>query len=168
MLFFYVTHDQTEAMAMGDRIIILNNGIIQQIDTPEQIYNHPANLFVAGFIGVPRMNFLTPDTYRALGGDLNIPENVVIGIRPEDIQLEDFNQNCKIYGTLLFVEAMGKEAHYHVLFNKQEIVICTSSSALIADSKAGKSVVCRGNLNKFHYFDRESGMAIRDVTLKNA
>lgn len=168
ILFFYVTHDQTEAMAMGDRIIILNNGIIQQIDTPEEIYNHPANLFVAGFIGTPHMNFLVPNTYRALGGDLDIPENVVVGIRPEDIQIEDFDQSCETYGKLLFVETIGKEVHYHLQYDKQEIIICTSSSALIADNKVGKYMVCRGNINKFHYFDRESGMAIRDGTLTSA
>jgi len=76
--FIYVTHDQTEALTMGDRVVVLNNGIIQQADTPEEIYNHPANKFVAGFIGSPQMNFIKSEDF-----PINLKENSIIGIRPE-------------------------------------------------------------------------------------
>ena len=74
--FIYVTHDQTEALTMGDRIVVLNNGVIQQFDTPTEIYNNPSNTFVAGFIGSPQMNFIN-------GKDLGLDENITYGIRPE-------------------------------------------------------------------------------------
>ena len=74
--FIYVTHDQTEALTMGDRIVVLDKGIIQQVDKPEEIYNNPANTFVAGFIGSPQMNFIE-------GKDLELDENILYGIRPE-------------------------------------------------------------------------------------
>lgn len=74
--FIYVTHDQTEALTMGDRIVVLDKGVIQQVDTPEEIYNNPANTFVAGFVGSPQMNFIN-------GGDLGLDENILYGIRPE-------------------------------------------------------------------------------------
>ncbi len=74
--FIYVTHDQTEALTMGDRIVVLDKGVIQQFDTPEEIYNNPSNTFVAGFIGSPQMNFIE-------GKDLGLDENILYGIRPE-------------------------------------------------------------------------------------
>lgn len=74
--FIYVTHDQTEALTMGDRIVVLDKGVIQQIDTPEEIYNNPANTFVAGFVGSPQMNFID-------GKALGLDENITYGIRPE-------------------------------------------------------------------------------------
>ena len=74
--FIYVTHDQTEALTMGDRIVVLDKGVIQQADTPEEIYNNPANTFVGGFIGSPQMNFID-------GKELELDENILYGIRPE-------------------------------------------------------------------------------------
>ena len=74
--FIYVTHDQTEALTMGDRIVVLDNGIIQQADTPQEIYNNPQNTFVAGFLGSPQMNFIN-------GEDLGLDKNITYGIRPE-------------------------------------------------------------------------------------
>ena len=74
--FIYVTHDQTEALTMGDRIVVLDNGVIQQADSPEEIYNNPANTFVGGFIGSPQMNIIN-------GKDLGLEENILYGIRPE-------------------------------------------------------------------------------------
>ncbi|MCM1338851.1 MAG: sn-glycerol-3-phosphate ABC transporter ATP-binding protein UgpC [Muribaculaceae bacterium] len=74
--FIYVTHDQTEALTMGDRIVVLNGGDIQQVDTPDKIYNDPKNTFVAGFVGSPQMNFIN-------GKDLGLDEEILYGIRPE-------------------------------------------------------------------------------------
>ena len=76
--FIYVTHDQTEALTMGDRIVVLDKGEIQQADTPDEIYNNPANVFVGGFIGSPQMNFVK-------GSDIGLDENVTYGIRPENM-----------------------------------------------------------------------------------
>ena len=76
--FIYVTHDQTEALTMGDRVVVLDGGIIQQADTPEEIYNNPANTFVAGFVGSPQMNFIDNKDF-----PYNKIENAIIGIRPE-------------------------------------------------------------------------------------
>ena len=90
--FIYVTHDQVEAMTMGDRIAIMNGGILQQVGTPGEIYDHPANLFVAGFIGTPTMNFIPAEavdgTAKASGFELKLPQSVrpgkgMIGFRPE-------------------------------------------------------------------------------------
>ncbi len=76
--FIYVTHDQTEALTMGDRIVVLNNGDIQQVDTPDNIYNNPQNTFVAGFIGSPQINFIE-------GRDLGLNEDILYAVRPEKI-----------------------------------------------------------------------------------
>ena len=109
--FIYVTHDQTEAMTLGTRIVVLKDGIIQQVDTPQNLYNKPANLFVAGFIGSPQMNFIDakvvqvgPDVMVAFGEyRVKLPEvktkalieggyvdkDIILGIRPEDVHDED-------------------------------------------------------------------------------
>ena len=92
--FIYVTHDQVEAMTMGDRIAIMNGGILQQVGTPGDIYDHPANLFVAGFIGTPTMNFVPADatngSAKASGFELKLPQAVpagrgMLGFRPEAV-----------------------------------------------------------------------------------
>jgi len=80
--FVYVTHDQTEALTMGDRIVVLNNGEIQQADTPDGIYNNPSNTFVAGFVGSPQMNFID-------GAELGLDENILYGVRPEKMTASD-------------------------------------------------------------------------------
>ena len=80
--FIYVTHDQTEAMTLGDRIVIMRDGYIQQIGTPQEVFNNPRNLFVAGFIGSPRMNFIT-------GAEAAKYDAHTIGIRPEHISVGD-------------------------------------------------------------------------------
>lgn len=104
--FVYVTHDQTEAMTMGDRIVVMKDGFIQQVDTPQNLYNYPCNMFVAGFIGSPQMNFLNVkvekegDGVVLVFGSSRIPmkhkellayvgKEVVMGIRPEDIHVEE-------------------------------------------------------------------------------
>lgn len=101
--FIYVTHDQTEALTMGDRIVVLDNGVIQQVDTPDNIYQNPKNLFVAGFVGSPQMNFIggeVSDGVLSLNG-ISFPltnaqksaigerKNIIIGIRPENMTSPD-------------------------------------------------------------------------------
>ena len=97
--FIYVTHDQTEALTMGDRIVVLDKGVIQQADTPEEIYNNPANTFVGGFIGSPQMNFID-------GKDLGLDENILYGIRPEKMIC---NGNIKKTVNVEITELLGSE-----------------------------------------------------------
>src|SRR3982074_2727241 len=129
--FIYVTHDQVEAMTMGDRIVVLNNGIVQQFDTPQTLYEHPVNLFVAGFIGSPAMNFLTVKVGGdgqsiVTGGGVQNPgaerglsdagasrgQEVIMGVRPEDLKDVRFPGRDglpKVKSKVEVVESMGSE-----------------------------------------------------------
>lgn len=163
-LFFYVTHDQTEAMAMGDRIIVLNKGEVQQIDTPSKIYNHPANLFVAGFIGNPRMNFIEPTTYEKIGGCKIIDSSIVVGIRPENIVIRASDSNNPACGKVLYSERFGRETHYHVSYDNQVIVVCVPSVNEDASMSNGDYVVCVAEESRFLFFDKECGNSIELTT----
>jgi multiple sugar transport system ATP-binding protein len=144
--FVYVTHDQTEAMTLGDRIVIMKDGFIQQTGTPHEVFNHPANLFVAGFIGTPQMNFFDGElkkdgvTYFVRVGDAHIalPESkqralrdaaheekdITVGVRPEHLVLLNENDGEEgLSGTLLFREMMGSSVHLHVKVGGQEVVL---------------------------------------------
>ncbi len=113
----YVTHDQTEAMTLSTRVAVLNNGYLQQLDAPEQIYNHPANQFVAGFVGSPQMNLFTlacEGTYALLGDfktplpDLpTMPPQIVLGIRPEHVYLTKADMTATLKGKVFLVENLG-------------------------------------------------------------
>ncbi|HEV2888605.1 MAG TPA: sugar ABC transporter ATP-binding protein, partial [Jatrophihabitans sp.] len=120
----YVTHDQVEAMTMGDRVALLKDGILQQVDTPRNLYDHPGNAFVAGFIGSPAMNLVKvpfTDSGAQLGG-LNIPiqpdaaaaarsaglKEIILGIRPESFHASESGQGLKLKATL--VEELGADA----------------------------------------------------------
>ncbi|MGK7918083.1 MAG: ABC transporter ATP-binding protein, partial [Prochloraceae cyanobacterium] len=115
----YVTHDQTEAMTLSSKVAVLYDGLVQQIDTPHQIYSHPANLFVAGFVGSPQMNLLTLKCKGrvAVLGNFSlplpalptVPPHIVLGIRPEDISLAGTSDAQTIKGQVYLVEHLGKE-----------------------------------------------------------
>ncbi len=136
----YVTHDQTEAMTMGDQVAVMNRGVLQQVDPPQEMYDHPANLFVAGFIGSPAMNLVggelvnDPDGVHVKFGGMTLPlppsalearpglrdyfgKRVVIGIRPEDIEHPDYvpdpTPGSLIHVTVDVREAMGAEIYAH-------------------------------------------------------
>ena len=133
--FVYVTHDQTEAMTLGDRIVIMKDGFIQQVGTPEEVFDYPSNLFVAEFIGAPKMNiiktnlveedgkyYVTPFGSKievdGVNGQLLKDKNVgsreiLLGVRPEHINLAPAGENA-IHGTVLVNEMMGSELHLHV------------------------------------------------------
>ena len=148
--FVYVTHDQVEAMTMGDKIVVLNNGIIQQADTPEQIYNWPENIFVAGFIGSPAMNFIEThilhdktiklgnytiypdDNLKAVihNNDL-IDKKVTIGIRPEHFSVN--SNGLKIIHEL--VEMLGSEKLVHYILEGKKIVAKLSSDKEVLSGK---------------------------------
>ena len=139
--FIYVTHDQTEAMTLGDRIVIMRDGYIQQIGTPQEVFNHPANLFVAGFIGMPVMNFFDADLIEESGkysvamGGLRVelsPEkqarlrangvksqSVTLGIRPEHVDLVDNGAVAKVDVS----EMMGSSVHLHLTAEGRDMII---------------------------------------------
>ncbi len=173
----YVTHDQIEAMTMGDRIVVLNKGDIQQIDTPLNIYRKPANLFVAGFMGSPPMNFLAVnvDSNAYLSGeslmkaiairDLPIKEiggnlPFALGFRPEDLQPATA-ETAHISGTVELVEALGSETI--VLLKLQDAEIRARVSAdtgLEHHWKIGDRSFWRFDLNKLYAFDHQSGVTL--------
>ncbi len=142
--FIYVTHDQTEAMTLGDRIVIMKDGFIQQIGTPQEVFNHPYNLFVAGFIGSPQMNLFDAKLVKVdgkyaveLGGitvelsaekQANLaknnvePQEIVLGVRPEHITLEK-----GISGKVDVSELMGSSVHLHVTAMDRDVVMVVST-----------------------------------------
>jgi len=181
----YVTHDQIEAMTMGDRIVVMNNGLIQQIDTPLALYDQPANLFVAGFLGSPTMNFLNGtlkqerDALAFCESDggvvkarLSLAERpgaraflgkpVLLGIRPEDIELAQFAKNdgstSSFPAIVDIVEPMGPDTNLY-LQTGAHTVVCRSQRALDR-REAGQRLQFEINLKKVHLFDPDSATRI--------
>ena len=183
--FIYVTHDQTEAMTLCDRIVIMRDGFIQQIGTPQEVFNHPANLFVAGFIGTPQMNFFdaelkkTGDKYSVMlyGTEFAISEEkqaslrahgaaagpVVLGVRPEHIMLCDKGATS-VKATVDVSEMMGSSIHLHVNANGKDVVLVIATVDLPEDHKFGyrygEEVSFTFSENVVHVFDKESGKAL--------
>jgi multiple sugar transport system ATP-binding protein len=119
----YVTHDQTEAMTLGDRVVVMNHGVVQQVDKPEQLYRHPGNLFVATFIGSPSMNLVagaTADGRLRLGTrSVSMPElrahnDVIVGFRPEDATLAAPDSTTSFPGEVEITEMLGPEILAHI------------------------------------------------------
>ena len=174
--FVYVTHDQTEAMTLGDRIVIMRDGFIQQIGTPQEVFNHPANLFVAGFIGTPQMNLFDAalskkgDKYVAtiLGHDFELPEakqtvlkamdkvpsEVIVGVRPVHVHLSSDG----IDATVDVSELMGSELHLHVNSAGKDVVIVVPTTDIDIDSVHGghKAVKYSFRPDLMHFFDKET------------
>ena len=156
--FIYVTHDQTEAMTLADRIVIMKDGFIQQIGTPQDVFEHPANMFVAGFIGMPQMNLFEAKLNRKDGGytvsvgEAEIPlakeladrlaakqvgsMDVVAGIRPEHIQLKDEGTDV-LHGTVDVSEMMGSEIHLHVTAADRDVVLRVQTADLEKGHRGG-------------------------------
>jgi len=110
----YVTHDQIEAMTLADRIVVMDNGVVQQIGTPMELYNNPRNRFVAGFIGSPQMNFID-----ALA--LGIPDAHIVGIRPEHIQLRESGGD--LTGSIRHVEHLGADTNIYIQTERADLVV---------------------------------------------
>ena len=183
--FIYVTHDQTEAMTLGDRIVIMRDGFIQQIGTPQEVFNHPSNLFVAGFIGTPQMNFFDAELKKA-GDKYSVMLNgtefaisaekqaslkahgaaagpVVLGVRPEHIMLCDKGA-ASVKATVDVSEMMGSSIHLHVNANGKDVVLVIATVDLPEDHKFGyrygEEVNFTFSENVVHIFDKESGKAL--------
>lgn len=174
--FVYVTHDQVEAMTLGSRIVVMDGGVIQQVDTPRNIYNHPANLFVAGFIGSPQMNFieaavikhndalylergetrfsLTPEHSTILADKGYAGRNVILGIRPKDITLGGDSTKASVNR----VENLGTDV---LLYLTIEGVPCVAILDSDTDAKHGDVVSVRLDLAKAHLFDGDTGEALQ-------
>jgi len=169
----YVTHDQLEAMTLGDRLVVLNDGRIEQVGTPMEIYARPASLFVATFIGSPAMNLLPLDallngasaaTHGALLGDLP-PGTGILGIRPDALRLEaPHKPHLTLSATLELFEAAGAESHLHVRLagSDQPLVIRTAGQPPVAEGQRLHFHITRDALHPFH---RETGRRLDD-TLK--
>ena len=180
----YVTHDQTEAMTLGTRIVVLKDGIIQQVDTPQTLYNTPQNLFVAGFIGSPQMNLLDAKVVENAGAvtlelganfSIKLPEakgkklieqgyvgkTVVAGIRPEDIHDEELfltsSPDSIIEATIKVYELLGAEVNLH--FDLDDVT-CTAKVNPRTTARPGDTVKFAIDLSKLHIFDKETEQVI--------
>lgn len=180
----YVTHDQTEAMTMGDRIVIMKDGDIQQAATPEEVYNRPKNMFVAGFIGSPAMNFLSGSLTEQSGSvhfktdsvDVIMPEgkakilrekglvgkDAILGIRPEDIHQEpvflEASPNSLVNAHIDVAENLGHEMFLYLTGIGKETVIARVDGR--AGLKEGTNVKFALDMNKVHIFDKETELSV--------
>ena len=183
--FIYVTHDQVEAMTLGDRIVIMKDGFVQQIGTPTEVFETPANLFVAGFIGAPQMNFfdaklvksgkgyaaelcgikfdLTAEASKKLSADAVEGKDVILGVRPEHIKLVT-NDSKAVKSAVDIYEMMGSEAHVHVKVNEKDVIIRVQTLGL--DKDIAEAISNNGEVTftfepeVMHIFDKESGESL--------
>ena len=178
--FIYVTHDQTEAMTLGDRIVIMKDGFIQQIGTPQEVFNHPYNLFVATFIGAPQMNLfdakllkedgkyavelhghkvvLSEEKQAALAANNVAAQDITLGVRPEHIVVGDTGIEAKID----VHEMMGSSVHLHLNTHGKDIVAVVSTmdmtEAEVAGMKSGTIVTYTFGGHNCHVFNKETGI----------
>lgn len=165
--FIYVTHDQTEALTMGDRIVVLDKGVIQQVDTPDNIYQNPQNTFVAGFVGSPQMNFIDAQVFNDTLIIADIPikiaesqcnaingrNNVVIGIRPENMTSAD--GEIKLAVKVDIVEMLGSEKI--VYFYIGDTKCCVKLPPTFA---VEEDLILKINTNNLFFFDKQTGKRI--------
>ncbi|MDY5163988.1 sn-glycerol-3-phosphate ABC transporter ATP-binding protein UgpC [Leuconostoc falkenbergense] len=176
----YVTHDQTEAMTLADRIVIIDHGDIQQVGTPQELYNEPANIFVATFIGMPSMNMISGQFSHDIlttkdGFSLKIPlgmakqltalgyegKQVVFGVRPEDIHSEqvalDTYPESKVTATVTIAELMGADSMLYTQVGSQQLIARVNARDY---NQPGASVELAINTNKGHFFDADTTQRI--------
>lgn len=180
--FLYVTHDQTEAMTLGDRIVIMKDGFIQQIGTPQQVFDHPANVFVAGFIGMPQMNFFDAQLLvedgrygvKLMNRVIELPEEaqkrlkaantpakeILLGIRPEHISVVVGSDDGGFVGQVDVSEMMGSEIHLHVNADGQDVVLRVPTTDLPEKYRTGiaHGTEVRFSIHKdlIHLFDKQT------------
>jgi ABC-type sugar transport system ATPase subunit len=178
----YVTHDQSEAMALADRIVVMQNGIIQQIDSPKDIYDKPSNTFVASFVGNPPMNLLEANininsAQAEIGSQyldikesiLNLhkfPQNgrVYLGIRPEHISIyheSDTNNGSTLEGEVFVSEPLGFETIITVILGEQQIKVIKFGG--LNNLKPGEKIKLQFKKNKIYLFDHETGYRINEI-----
>lgn len=176
--FIYVTHDQTEAMTMASRIVVMKDGVIQQVGTPKEVYDMPKNLFVAGFIGSPAMNFIRgkvvtksdklffvtngleieiPDgKAKKLKDAGNVDKNVILGIRPEDIHDEEMFLEfspLKMKAKVEVTELTGSEKFLHLLVGNETFIARVDARS---EAKMGDQIELAMDPNRIHLFDIET------------
>ena len=179
----YVTHDPPEAMTLGDRIVIMKDGVIQQVGTPQEVFDHPANLFVAGFIGMPRMNTFDAALVRDADGKYAVnlegahvvlsdekqarlsaknaaPGPVVLGVRPEHIMLAGEGEQM-IHGTVDVSEMMGSAVHLHLQACGRDTIIIVQTMSMQGATNTnfgiGQTIAFTFGGNVAHVFDPETG-----------
>ena len=181
--FIYVTHDQVEAMTMADRIVVMKDGIVQQIATPQEIYDHPANIFVAGFIGAPQMNFINVKIEEkngeiyAFNEQINIHlskgkcqplvkngyvgKEVVLGIRPEDIHIEDLfidnSLDTTFEAEVEISELMGAEIYAYLKLGDSTVTARFDGRYRV---KYGDKIKLAMDKEHLHIFDKETELTI--------
>jgi multiple sugar transport system ATP-binding protein len=158
----YVTHDQIEAMTMADKIVVMNAGKVEQIGVPLDLYDRPANLFVAGFIGSPSMNFIsgqiTPDGFTAAGITLPLPPGLApgkatYGIRPEHFELSP----AGVAATVLLVEPMGSETQVTMMLGEHQVIGVFRERV---KARPGETIMVRPDPASVHLFDATTGARI--------
>ena len=179
----YVTHDQTEAMTLGTRIVVMKDGIIQQVDSPETLYNQPNNMFVAGFIGSPQMNFIDAQVVK-VGSDVVLTfgnnaikvseargntlisngyegKTVVLGIRPEDIHDEQIflsqSPDTVVDATIKVYEMLGAEVFLYFSLDQYEITARVNPRTT---ARPGDTIKVAFDASKIHLFDKETEQVI--------
>ncbi len=178
--FIYVTHDQTEAMTLGDRIVIMKDGVVQQVGTPQEVFNAPANIFVAGFIGMPQMNFYEGELIKNAKGEYQVrvqdsvfdlceekqrrlrehsvePQPITVGVRPEHITVvEKENGQTILEGTVDVSEMMGSSIHLHVNTGGKDSIIIVPLMEIKDSSYAkGMTVKYTFGANVIHMFAQD-------------
>lgn len=154
MTMIYVTHDQIEAMTMADRIVLMNNGRIEQQGTPEELYRHPATVFTASFIGTPPMNVLPLSALFPSSNDA-----VLAGIRPEDISLD----NNGVKATILSAEYLGADTLVEAMIGSHTVLLRVPGQFACSQ---GTIIRLRVHNNDIHYFDRSTGLRITETSNK--
>ncbi|MFS0671907.1 ABC transporter ATP-binding protein [Ornithinibacillus sp. 179-J 7C1 HS] len=176
----YVTHDQTEAMTMATRLVVMKDGVIQQVGAPKEVYDNPNNVFVGGFIGSPSMNFFTgiiKDSYFVMDDvKIKIPEGklkvlneqgykdkeVILGVRPEDIHDElifiEASPETKVSAYIDVAELMGAETYLYSKVNEQDFIARVDSRT---DIKGGETIELALDMNKAHFFNAETEERIK-------
>jgi len=178
----YVTHDQVEAMTMGQRIVVMRDGVVQQIDSPLNLYNRPANMFTAGFIGSPTMNFIQGTLSKNRGGSLSFSDGVIkldipqryngrlqgyvgreliLGIRPEDILNPEFGEGAPdtvtIWAKVEVIEPMGNETFLHLNTGSTALVARLATTKMPRLEEEMKLMV---DMRKCHFFDKDTEAAL--------
>ena len=177
----YVTHDQTEAMTMGTRIVVMRDGVVQQVDTPDGIYNRPANQFVATFVGTPAMNLVPGElsqaggglSFHAYGQQVGLPDwlkgsvsslsgrKLTLGIRPEDVHLSpefvESHRDLQLKATVRVIEPMGHENMVYLALGDETVIARASNDW---NANLGDTVTCAMDPSRLHAFDPESEQAL--------